>query len=84
MAHNKSLTELLSLAEIDDTYPSIDLHYKRKGIHFSVCKIDTGLWLLKVTGNGCTWSKRFTNYKEVFLYKIPQGLFPDKYFLDLS
>jgi len=79
MAHNKSLTELLSLAEISD-FPSIDLHYKRKGINFSVCKIEDNVWILKVVGKGVTWSKRFTDYKEIFNYKIPQGIFPSEYF----
>jgi len=74
MAHNKSLIEILSLCGKFNN-PSIDLYYSRNGINFNICKIGDNSWILKVFGKGCNWSKVFNDYKEIFEYKIPQGLF---------
>ena len=54
----------------------MDLHYKHKGIHFSICKVDrfTNEWRLKVYGKGSSWSKLFTDYQQLLHYEIPIGI----------
>ncbi len=79
MAKNISLNTLIGL-NADNSYSVMDINWNRKGIHFSISKVDkdTSIWCLKVFGKGSTWSKLFTDYKQIFHYEIPIGILAEK------